>query len=110
MPTSIRMLSLAAAYLGFMGFTHVASADQEPPWLYKDSLMYLVAKGEAREFRYKEPRPALLPFGVTEGTLAFRGVLRDGQYIGTAFKFTRECGALSFPARGPVLDDGKRVR
>jgi clan AA aspartic protease (TIGR02281 family) len=110
MPTFVRRFALGAAYLGFVGFAHVASADQAPPWLYQDSVMYLVTKGEAREFRYKEPRAALLGFGVTEGTLAFRGVLRDGQYIGTAFKFTRECGALSFPARGPVLDDGKLVR
>jgi predicted aspartyl protease len=109
MPISVRT-SLAAACVLCVGFARLASADQEPPWLYQKSIMYLVAKGETREFRYKEPRAALVPFGVTEGTLAFRGVVRDGQYIGTAFKFTRECGALSFPARGPVLGNGKLVR
>ena len=29
--------------------------------------------------------------------------------VGTAFTFTRECGPLSFPARGPILDNGERV-
>ncbi len=62
-----------------------------------------------REFRYQEPRPALIPFGVTRGTLAFRGVFHGEEYVGTAFIFTRECGALSFPARGPILDNGERV-
>jgi hypothetical protein len=51
----------------------------------------------------------LIPFGVTPGTLVFRGFSRDGEYVGTAFTFTRECGALSFQARGPILDNGERV-
>jgi len=84
-------------------------ADQESLWTYNDSVMYLVSKGQVREFRYQEPRPALIPFGVTSGTIAFRGFSRDGEYVGTAFTFTRECGALSFPARGPILDNGERV-
>jgi hypothetical protein len=46
---------------------------------YNDSVMYLVSKGQVREFHYQEPRPALGPFGVTPGTLAFRGVSRDGE-------------------------------
>ena len=54
-------------------------ADQEPLWTYNDSVMYLVSKGQEREFHYHEPRPALGPFGVTPGTLAFRGVSRDGE-------------------------------
>ena len=51
----------------------------EPLWTYNDSMMYLVSKGQVREFHYQEPRPALGPFGVTPGTLAFRGVSRDGE-------------------------------
>jgi clan AA aspartic protease (TIGR02281 family) len=109
MPTLVHLLSVAAACPLCFGLVFVAAADQESLWAYNDSVMYLVAKGQVREFRYQEPRPALIPFGVTSGTLAFRGVFRDGQYVGTAFKFTRECGALSFPARGPILDNGKRV-
>ena len=54
-------------------------ADQEPLWTYNDFVMYLVSKGQVREFHYQEPRPALGPFGVTPGTLAFRGVSRDGE-------------------------------
>jgi hypothetical protein len=42
-------------------------------------VMYLVSKGQEREFHYQEPRPALGPFGVTPCTLAFRGVSRDGE-------------------------------
>jgi S1-C subfamily serine protease len=86
-----------------------AWADQESLWTYNDSVMYLVSKDQVREFRYQEPRPALIPFGVTPGMLAFRGVISNGEYVGTAYTFSRECGALSFPARGPILDNGKRV-
>jgi S1-C subfamily serine protease len=85
------------------------SANQDSLWIYNDSVMYLVAEGQVREFRYQEPRPALIPFGVTRGTLAFRGFFRDGEYVGTAFTFSRECGALAFSVRGPILDNGKRI-
>jgi hypothetical protein len=104
-----KIISLVAACLLCFGFAFVAAADQESLWTYNDSEMYLVTNGQVSEFRYQKPRRALIPFGVTPGTLAFRGVFRNGEYVGTAFKFTRGCGALSFPAHGPILDDGKRV-
>jgi predicted aspartyl protease len=104
-----KIISLAAACLLCFSFVFVAAADQESLWTYNDSVMYLVAKGQVREFRYQEPRSALGPFGVKLGTLAFLGVSRNGEYVGTAFTFTRECGALSFLAHGPILDNGKRV-
>ena len=103
MPTLVHIISVAAACPLCFGFVFVAAADQKSLWAYNDSVMYLVAKGQVREFRYQEPRPALIPFGVTSGTLAFRGVFRDGQYVGTAFKFTREYGALSFRRAAPSL-------
>jgi clan AA aspartic protease (TIGR02281 family) len=105
-----KTVSLAAACLLCFDFVFVAAADQESLRTYNDSEIYLVAKGQVSEFRYQKPRRALIPFGVTPGTLVFRGVFRNGEYVGTAFTFTRECGALSFPARGPILDNGKRVR
>jgi clan AA aspartic protease (TIGR02281 family) len=104
-----KIISLAAACLLCFGFVFVAAADQESLWTYNGSEMYSVTKDQVIEFRYQKPRRALIPFGVTPGTLAFRGALHNGEYVGTAFKFTRECGALSFPARGTILDDGKRV-
>ena len=104
-----KIISLAAACLLSFGFVFVAAADQESLSTYNGSEMYSVTKNQVIEFRYQKPRQALIPFGVTPGTLAFRGVLRNREYVGTAFKFTRECGALSFPAHGTILDDGRRV-
>ena len=109
MPTVDQNISLTAACLLCFGFVFDAAADQKSLWTYNDSVMYLVVRGQEREFRYQEPRPALKPFGVTPDTLAFRGVSRNGEYVGTAFTFSRECGPLSFPVRGPILDNGQRV-
>jgi predicted aspartyl protease len=109
MPTLDQNISVAAGCLLCFGFVFDAAAHQKSLWTYSDSVMYLVVNGQEREFRYQDPRPALIPFGVTPGTLAFRGFSRDGEYVGTAFTFTRECGALSFQARGPILDNGERV-
>jgi hypothetical protein len=96
-----------AAALSVVCIVGAASANQDSLWTYNDSIMYLVAEGQVREFRYQEPRPALIPFGVTRGTLAFRGFFRDGEYVGTAFNFSRECGALAFSVS--ILDKGKRI-
>ena len=101
--------ALVLSVICIAGAATATWADQESLWTYNDSVMYLVNKGQVREFRYQDPRPALIPFGVTPGTLAFRGFSRGGEYVGTAFTFTRECGALSFQARGPILDNGERV-
>ena len=54
-------------------------ADQEPLWTYDNWSSTWFSKGQVREFHYQEPRPALGPFGVTPGTLAFSGVSRDGE-------------------------------
>jgi gag-polyprotein putative aspartyl protease len=101
--------TLALSVVFVAGAATVASADQGSLWVYNDSVMYLLSNGQEREFRYQEPRQVLMPFGVTRGTLVFRGFSHDGEYVGTAFTFTRECGALSFSARGPILDNGKRI-
>ena len=102
-------LALALSVVWIASAATLAWAEQESLWTYNNSVMYLVSKDQVREFRYQEPRQALIPFGVTRGMLAFRGVISNGEYVGTAYTFSRECGALSFPARGPILDNGKRV-
>jgi hypothetical protein len=52
MPTLVHILSVAAACPLCFGLVFVAAADQESLWAYNDSVMYLVAKGQGREFRY----------------------------------------------------------
>ena len=72
-------LPLVLSAVCIAGAATATWADQDSLWTYNDSVMYLVSKGQVREFHYQEPRPALGPFGVTPGTLAFRGVSRDGE-------------------------------
>jgi hypothetical protein len=110
--TIVRALFVIPSALSLVciaGAAAVTSPNQDSLWTYNDSVMYLVTKDQEREFRYQEPRPALIPYGVSCGTIAFLGISSNGEYVGTAFTFTRECGALSFPARGPILDNGGDV-
>ena len=92
--------TLALSVVFVAGAATVASADQGSLWVYNNSVMYLLSNGQEREFRYQEPRQVLMPFGVTRGTLVFRGFSRDGEYVGTALHLhPRVRGALFLGAR-----------
>jgi gag-polyprotein putative aspartyl protease len=85
-------------------------ADQEPTlWSHNGSVLYLLAKGTSREFRYKVPRPGMLQVGAYPGALLFRGQSNNNQYSGTAFIFNSRCGQLPYQVSGPILDGYERV-
>lgn len=78
-------------------------------WTHNGSLMYLVAQGAGRSFYYQKPRDSLVPVGVNPNTLLFRGRKVESRYEGTAFFFSKRCGAVAYDVSGPIENDGTRV-
>jgi gag-polyprotein putative aspartyl protease len=93
------------------GATTSTWADQEPTlWSHNGSVLYLLAKGTSREFRYKEPRRGMLQVGAYPGVLLFSGQSNTHQYSGTAFIFNSRCGQLPYQVSVPILDGYEHVR
>jgi hypothetical protein len=97
--TELRALCLikvvVIAFFAITGLilTFSGAASQSPPsyWLHNGSVVKLISDGETREFYYWEPRMGMRQVGVREGTLLFKGVVRDGTYSGTAYIFNLRC-------------------
>ncbi len=78
-------------------------------WDHNNSLMYLVADGAVRRFRYENPRREISDRGVRQGTLLFDGVKQGNYYVGQARRFRAGCPAISYPVSGPISDDSRTV-
>jgi hypothetical protein len=108
---------LAVAAIALVATVAVASAQAQTQiaspdptiWDHNGSVMYLVAKGQSREFYYQKPRAGMLEVGARPGSLLFRGEIDNGQYSGTAFIFSPHCGQIPFQVKGPVLDNDERI-
>src|ERR1700676_3466567 len=78
-------------------------------WNHNGSLVSLSATGARRQFHYQSPAADLLQIGVQPGTLLFDG-RRDGdKYSGTAYVFSKACGARAYAVAGPVSPDQRAV-
>jgi hypothetical protein len=108
---------LAVAAIALIASGAVASAQAqtqtasvEPTiWDHNGSVVYLVANGQSREFHYQKPRAGMLEVGARPGSLLFRGEIDNGQYSGTAYIFSPDCGQIPFQVKGPILDDDERI-
>ena len=78
-------------------------------WDHNGSVLYLVAKDSSREIHYQKPRSGMLEAGARPGSLLFRGEIKNGQYLGTAYIFNTHCGPIPFEVTGPILDDDDRI-
>jgi len=78
-------------------------------WDHNGSVLYLVAKDSSREIHYQKPRSGMLEAGARPGSLLFRGEIKNGQYLGTAYIFNARCGPIPFEVTGPILDDDRIV-
>lgn len=78
-------------------------------WNLNGSEMSLFAHGTNREFRYHTVRPGLDEAGVQPGTVWFRGVRTGDQYSGTAYVFSKTCGAFPYAVTGQVSTDDQTV-
>src|SRR5258708_6075180 len=84
-----------------------AAAKSEPAslWNSNGSVMAMDVVGGEQVFRYQEPRIGMRQEGVVSGTVRFKGVKSGDTYSGTAFVFSRRCGAHPFHVTGTVSKD-----
>ena len=71
--------------------------------------MYLSVAGKKRDIYYHKPRLELASAGVTSGMLLFSGTVHQDGYEGTAYTFSQNCGARSYPVSGRIEEAGGRV-
>ncbi|KGJ65548.1 hypothetical protein LUI11_32200 [Bradyrhizobium diazoefficiens] len=78
-------------------------------WQHNGSIVALSATGARRQFHYRTPSADLLEIGVQPRTLLFDGRRDRDKYTGTAYVFSRVCGALPYAVAGPVSPDQRAV-
>lgn len=82
------------------------AAQADSLWDHNGSVVSLEASGANRKFVYSVPRTGL---PVKAGTVLFTGRRIGDEYEGTAFRFSSSCPARSYPVRGPVSSDQKKI-
>jgi hypothetical protein len=87
----------------------VFAQSQTSTWEHSGSTVYLSANGVKRQFYYQNPRPGMQQEGVRPGTLLFDGRRTRNQYSGTAYIFSRRCGAVPYSVSGAVSPDDRTV-
>ncbi len=98
--------------MGLVAISTSSIAQENPSrtfWLHNNSVMYLVASGQAREFYYEVPRSGMLNAGARRGSLLFSGKTLEGNYFGTAYIYNPRCGRVPYQVSGPILDNYERV-
>lgn len=85
------------------------TAGSQTFWNHNGSVMHLVTSGSKREFVYETPRQGMLDAGAAPGTVLFSGDLVDGQYVGTAYIFSRKCGKYPYRVVGAAQGDRRVV-
>lgn len=106
----MRTLSACICSWALATLTMAASAQSGPSlWDLGGSVLSLSAHGARREFRYQTVRPGLQEVGVEPGTLWFEGTRTGDQYSGTAYVFSKACGALAYPVTGSVSTDEQTI-
>jgi hypothetical protein len=78
-------------------------------WSHNGSVMRLIADGASRKFIYESPRSGLESAGIKTGTVLFSGQKNGDTYFGTAYEFSRNCGAVAFQVSGPIGSDQRSV-
>lgn len=78
-------------------------------WNHNGSLMKLIADGARRQFVYDAPRDGMLAQGVAPGTLLFEGTRSGSAYNGTAYIFSKNCGARPYAVSGTVAADDRSI-
>ena len=86
-----------------------AHADGTSVWNHNGSTIDLFANGTNRVFRYRDPRAGMRDEGVVPGTVLFEGYRSGDAFTGTAYAFSRRCGAIPFAVTGQVSTDQRQV-
>ncbi|MEY9351641.1 hypothetical protein ABIF99_000487 [Bradyrhizobium japonicum] len=85
------------------------AAQEATLWHHNGSTVALSAAGARRQFHYQTPSADLLEIGVQPRTLLFDGRRDRDKYTGTAYVFSKVCGALPYAVTGPVSPDQRGV-
>lgn len=104
-----RAASVCASFVILSMLGDAVHAEPSSLWDHNNSLMGLYADGAARVFRYQNPRRAMKKEGVQPGTLLFQGQKSGANYSGTAFVFSRRCGAIPYPVNGTASNDERQI-
>jgi hypothetical protein len=83
--------------------------EHEKHWDLNGSLVKLESNGASRRFLYLEPREGLLAVGVTQGPVEFEGTQNGNVFTGTAYVFSRVCGAIGFAVSGYLAQDEQSI-
>src|ERR1700704_2237786 len=87
----------------------VAKCEPASLWNSNGSVMAMDVVGGDQVFRYQEPRIGMRQEGVVSGTVRFKGTKSGNTYSGTAFVFSRRCGAHPFHVTGTVSQDEREI-
>ena len=87
----------------------IAECEPESLWNHNGSVMALHAVGAERVIRYQEPRIGMRQEGVVSGTVRFKGTQSENTYSGTAFVFSRRCGAHPYQVTGTISADERQI-
>ncbi len=78
-------------------------------WDHNGSTMTLLVNGAHSEFIFADPREGLRSEGVKVGATGFSGTSNGDEYEGTAYVFSKKCGAFGFQMKGTASSDRQRV-
>jgi hypothetical protein len=76
-------------------------------WEHNGSLLQLREEGTLRSFRYSQPRAELKKAGVEDGTVLFEGKKIGNRFSGTAYRFSKGCGAVGYAVEGAVSPNAR---
>src|SRR5215212_9655887 len=96
---------LSSCSLLLAGLATSAAADTV--WEHNGSIVQLREEGTQRSFRYSDPRAELQKAGVENGTVLFEGKKTGNRFSGTAYRFSRGCGAIGYEVDGTVSPTAK---
>lgn len=88
------------------GYRSDGLEDAGTRWTLNGSTLVLTVDGDVWTFRYLEPRQGLVEEGVRRGTLLFKGREDETGLVGTAYRFSKRCGARAYEVRGEFDLDG----
>jgi len=96
----IRIRGLSSCSLLLAGLATSGAADTV--WEHNGSTLQLREEGTLRSFRYSDPRAELQNAGVENGTVLFEGKKTGNRFSGTAYRFSKGCGAIGYEVEGAV--------
>jgi hypothetical protein len=78
-------------------------------WEHNGSILQLREEGAERSFHYSQPRVELRKAGVRDGTVLFKGRKIGKRFSGTAYRFSKACGAVGYEVEGVAPSNSRNL-